>query len=95
MKKHLFVFSILASLATAACHTSSKTSTTQTLAATQPALERAPAAPATVDSAITPMDMKKAFVKKKNNSMMQQVPMSVEEKRKMLRPEDPTPTKKQ
>ena len=96
MKKYLFVFSLLASLATVACDTSSKASTTQTLAATQPVPAPVAAAPVAIDSAMTPMQMKKAFVKKRNTDLMQQAPMTQEERRKMLQPPPPeAPTKKQ
>ncbi len=84
MKKYLFVFSLLASLATIACDTSSKASTTQTLAVTPHAPEPLPAAPVAVDTAISPIQAKKGFNKKVNKDMMQRAPMTPEEKHKML-----------
>lgn len=88
MKKYLFVFSILASLATVACDTSSKTSTTQPLAVTPHAPEPLPA-PVALDTVISPMEAKKGFKKKMKMEMMQAAPMTPEQKHKMLsKPEE-------
>ena len=84
MKKYLFVFVLLASLATVACDTSSKASTTQTLAPTPtPQQQAVAAAPVAIDTTISPMQAKKGFAKKRD--MMQAAPMTPEEKQKMLR----------
>ena len=88
MKKYLFVFSILASLATVACDTSSKASTTQTLAPAPPVQEAVVVAPIALDTVISPMEAKKGFKKKMKMEMMQAVPMTPEEKHKMLRTEE-------
>jgi hypothetical protein len=90
MKKYLFVFSILASLATVACDTSSKASTTQqAIAVTPHAPEPVPATAIAIDTAISPMNAKKGFKKKMTTEMMQQAPMTPEEKQKMLsKPEE-------
>ena len=85
MKKYLFVFSLLASLAIIACDTSSKASTTQTLAVTPRASEPVAPAPVALDTALSPMEAKKGFKKKMKMDMMQAAPMTPEEKQKMLR----------
>lgn len=88
MKKYLFVFSLLASLATVACDTSSKASTTQTLAPAPPVQEAVVAAPVALDTTLSPMEAKKGFKKKMKMDMMQAAPMTPEEKHKMLRAEE-------
>ena len=88
MKKYLFVLSLFASLAIVACNTSSKASTTQTLAATPPTPEQVAPAPVAVDTAISPMQAKKGFKKNMKMDVMQAVPITPEEKHKMLRVEE-------
>lgn len=89
MKKYLFVFSILASLATVACDTPSKASTTQqAIAVTPHAPDPVPSAPVAVDTAISPMSAKQGFKKKMKMEMMQAAPMTPEEKHRMLRAEE-------
>ena len=67
MTKYLFVFVLLASLATVACDTSSKASTTQTLAPAPPTQAAVVAAPIALDTVISPMEAKKGFKKKNEN----------------------------
>jgi hypothetical protein len=81
MKKYLFVFSTLASLATVACDTSSKASTAQPLAVTPHA--QVPAPVTAVDTAISPMQAKKGFKKSMTMELMQQAPITPEQAQKM------------
>jgi hypothetical protein len=76
MKKYFFVLSFLAILATVACDTSSKASTTQTVAA-QPQSVAAPTA-IVADTMAVSMPAKKAFSKKAVN--MQRAEMTLPEK---------------
>ena len=72
MKKYFFVFSFCAILAAVACDTSSKASTTQTVAAqSQPV---AAPTPIVADTMAASMPAKKAFSKKAMN--MQRVEMA-------------------
>ena len=78
MKKYLFVFTVLAALATTACDTSSKASTTQPLAATAPVAEPQPQLQAanqpTVVSDSAMMMRKKSDFKKRSVDMMKVSP---------------------
>lgn len=96
MKKYLFVFTCCAIIATVACDTSSKASTTQTLTAAAPPPPPEPVAvpiPIT-DSIVSPTQMKKAFVKKQPG-MMERAPMTKEERHRMLQGPPEVPAKKQ
>lgn len=66
MKKYFFVLSFCAILATVACDTSSKASTTQTAAATPQAQTIAQPTALVVDTMAASMQMKKALAKKNN-----------------------------
>jgi hypothetical protein len=92
MKKYLFIFSSFALLATTACDTSSKATTTQT--AVVPQQPQTVAAPiAKTDTAIAVMPEKKQFSKKAMK--MQRAEMGPIEKGEMLRKPDEVPAKKQ
>jgi hypothetical protein len=92
MKKYLFIFSSFALLATTACDTSSKATTTQTaVVAQQPQTVAAPIAK--TDTAIAVMPEKKQFSKKAMK--MQRAEMGPIEKGEMLRKPDEVPAKKQ
>ena len=81
MKKYLFVFTVLATLATTACDTSSKASTTQPLTTTTaPVAEAQPQLanqPTVVSDSAMLMMRKKSDFKKKNVDMMRQAPEPV------------------
>ena len=98
MKKYLFVFTLLAALATAACDTSSKASTTQTLTTAPPTTQTVAATAPATDSVVTPVQpiqmTKKGFVKKGPGSLERQ-PMTPEEKHRLLKGPPEVPAKKQ
>ena len=83
MKKYLFILSIFATLATTACDTSSKASTTQTLAPTTPAVATTPEPPLqtanqpTVVSDSAMLMRKKSQFKKASVDMMRESPATL------------------
>ena len=70
MKKYFFVLSFCAILATVACDTSSKASTTQTAGATPQAQTIAQPTALVVDTMAASMQMKKALAKKANKAKL-------------------------